>query len=129
MATVSGGLEIIESNGALVDPPNGFPYNKPFFVFSRIWYSILVMEALTSYIDYAAGLAEVRINGNVVGHIPPIPDHHGIMAQHTFWFANGFLIDSVLGGPYHPNYLNIVPPAANYIILGRTWLHYYQYIP
>lgn len=124
MATPSGGFEIIEPMGALIDPPRGFPYNKPFYVYNRIWYSVLIMEALTSYVDYTA-LAEIRINGNVVGHIPPIPDHHGIMAQHTFWFPNGILYDSVLGG-LQPNYMNIVPPTTHYIILGRAWLHYYQ---
>ena len=132
MAIISGGLEIIElRNGTYIDPPNGFPYNKPFVVFNRIWYSVLVMEVLTSYSVYAPPLATVRINGNTIGEIPPLAwgtQVFGTFPQLTF--NPGNLNDSAFGvPPYNLNYLSIVPPANEYIILGRAWLHYNQYIP
>ena len=70
MPTVTGGLSIIDPRGGLVSPPS-LPYSKPFLVFDTVASALLLVEAVTSYSSFASS-ADVKVNGTVVGQIPPL---------------------------------------------------------
>jgi hypothetical protein len=116
----------------LVYPPY-FPFRKQFGVEKATYYSVVVFDVFTSYDSYAGPLAEVRINGNVVGRIPPrgYTQTGGELAPVSFHFQNGFL--NGVGPPGrtgNQNFLEIVPGTSyDYLVVGYWRVHYQQVVP
>jgi hypothetical protein len=110
----------------LVYPPS-WPFNKVFWVFNAIWYSALQLDVLTSYDTWAA-LADIRINGQSIGSIPPRSwaQTGGELSPVSIHFANGMLQVPGSWGRTGNNTLQIVPPAGHYLIVGNWRIHYYQ---
>jgi len=111
----------------LVYPPS-FPFRKSFTVFNAIWYSILEFDVFTSY-DTWANLADIRINGNSIGKVPPRgwTQTGGELAAVSFPFQNGVLQTIGNFGRTGSNVLEIVPPTPyDYLVVGNWRFHYYQ---
>jgi hypothetical protein len=86
---ITAGLWTSPLPSALVS--TSFPYSKSFFVYDRIWYSVLVMEVKTGY-DQAARSMSVQINGTEVGKVFPRPWSGGPNLEPiSFTFPNGML--------------------------------------
>jgi hypothetical protein len=109
-----------------------FPFRKTFWIFNAIWYSTLEFDVFTSYDSYAGPLADVRINGTIVGQIPPrgYTQTGGELAPVSFQFGNGMLQTIGTWGRTGYNQLEIVPGAAyDWLVAGNWRFHYYQSLP
>lgn len=129
--TLSSGLSLALPSQAvpqLVYPPY-FPYRYQFYVEKAVYYSVLVFDVLTSYESYAGPLADVRINGNNIGQIPPRgwTQTSGELAPVSFHFQNGVLQTLGPGGRTGFNWLEIVPGTPyDYLLVGNWRFHYQQ---
>jgi hypothetical protein len=132
--TLSSGLSLALPSQALpqlVYPPH-FPFRKQFYVQNAVYYSVLVFDVFTSYDSYAGPLADVRINGNSIGRIPPrgYAQTSGELAPVSFHFQNGFLQTLGPSGRTGFNWLEIVPGASyDYLVVGNWRFHYQQSVP
>ncbi len=126
---ISAGLWAQPSASALVYPPS-FPFKRSFWVQNAIWYSALELEVVTAYSSSAAA-ADVRINGQSVGKVPPRPwSPSAQLSPVSLQFGNGML--QVLGsyGRTGTNELEVVPVSpADWLIVGNWRLHYFQHLP
>jgi hypothetical protein len=103
-----------------------FPFARTFFVWERIWYSVLIMEIKTGY-DQAARSMSVKINGTEIGKVFPRPWSSGpYLEPISFTFANGLLNNNA------SNQLTLTPAGnlpEDYLIIGNWYLHYFQFLP
>jgi hypothetical protein len=132
--TLSSGLSLAIPSQAvpqLVYPPS-FPFRAQFFVQNAVFYSVLVFDVFTSYDSYSGPLADVRINGNSIGRVPPRgwTQTGGELAPVSFHFQNGFLQTLGPGGRTGFNLLEIVPGTSyDYLVVGNWRFHYQQSVP
>ena len=120
---ITGGLWASPAPSVLIN--TSFPFNKPIYVFNRIWYGVLELEVKTGY-DLASRNMAVNINGYKIGEIWPRPWSNGPNLEPiSLVFPLGPLIDGTA------NQLTIVPAGSqpeDYVILGNWYLHYLQNI-
>jgi hypothetical protein len=91
--TITAGLWASPAPSALVN--SSFPFNKSIYVYSRIWYGVLIMEVKTGY-ESAARNMDVVINGVKIGEIFPRPWSGGSnLEQISFIFGLGMLNNNV----------------------------------
>jgi hypothetical protein len=116
-----------ESWARLVYLPS-FPFNDSFWVNNAIWYSVLELDALTSY-DYSSPSttwSEVKINGVRIGLVTPSPEEYDHMSFH---FPNGMLQTLGTYGRTGTNRLEIVPKGSDYLFVNHWRIHFQQYLP
>jgi hypothetical protein len=122
---ITAGLWTWPLPSALVS--SSFPYSKSFFVYDRIWYSVLVMEVKTGY-DQAAWSMSVQINGTEVGKVFPRPWPGGPNLEPiSFTFPNGMLNANNVANQLTPIPAGNLP--EDYLIIGNWYLHYFQFLP
>jgi hypothetical protein len=132
MAPFSAGLalEFPPSPPQFVYLPS-FPFRKNLWVYQAIWFSSLEFDVFTSYDTWTTTLAEVQINGVLVGRIEPRGWAQGVgvlLSPISFQFGNGMLNKDALG--IHRtgmNVLEIIPKASyDWLIVGNWRMHYQQ---
>ena len=90
---------------------------------------MMVLEAITAYTAYSQ-CASVRLNGQEIGRVPPIPYTPG-----THYGGNllpvSFVFQTRLMNGDRFNELTVVPMMGweNHLLLGHAWIHFPMDIP
>jgi hypothetical protein len=106
-----------------------FPFLDGFFAAYPYHLSVLVVDAITSYSSDVSA-ATVRLNGSVIGTIPPNP--WSAVAQFrpvSIHFSNAVLRPRQASGFSLNNQWEIIPAPGTWLIVGNWRVHYWQMLP
>jgi hypothetical protein len=108
-----------------------FPYpGQPFFLAYAFNLSVLVVEVVTSYSSDVSA-ATVRVNGSVIGTIPPNPWSLAAPFRRpvSIHFDNAVLRPRQTSGLSLNNQWEIVPAPGTWLMVGNWRIHYWQNLP
>jgi hypothetical protein len=98
-------------------------FSKNFYVDQAIYYSILELEVLTAYEDFAAS-AVVLVNNQQVGTVEPRPlSRYQDLQSYSVFFSNGTLS----GSAPHTGWNNLkINPVSQFdwLVVARWRIHY-----